>query len=113
MKTCTPKTYKRIALALWPFKIYVVGAFLFYFLLRLFYPHPFITNIGNNTYIEDPAFEKLRGAFVLCAPILLLGAVIQFVAVDNKAGIRTIVFAVLPASVFAFFAFIWVISHLM
>ncbi len=113
MNICTLKNNKRIALALLPFKAYVVFAFPFYFLFRLFYPHPLHTYVGNNTTIFDPLANALLEAFVLCAPILLLGAVIQFAVNDNKAGLRTIFFALAPTLVLGIWIFLWVIAHLL
>jgi hypothetical protein len=113
MKICTSKRDKLIALALVPFKAFVVIAVPFYFLFRIFHPHSLETYIGNNTSILDPVANRLLGAFVLCAPILLVGAVVQFWLADSRAGIRTLFFATIPTLVFAFFLFLWVISHLL
>ena len=100
-------------MVLWPFKVYIVGVIPFYFLYRLFYPHPLRTYVGNNTTVTDPLVDKLLEVFILCAPVLLLGAIIQFFAKDIKAGIRTIFFAVTPTFVLAVFLFLWVIAHLL
>jgi hypothetical protein len=113
MKTCTSKNCKWIAVVLWPFKVYIVAAIPFYFLFRLFYPHPFQTYIGNNTTITDPLVDELLEVFILCAPILLLGAIIQFCAKDIKAGIRTVFFAAAPTVVLAVFLFLWMIAHML
>jgi hypothetical protein len=113
MKTCTSKNCKWIAIVLWPFKIYIVGVIPFYFLFRLIYPHPFNTYVGNNTTVTDPLVDKLLEVFMLCAPVLLLGAIVQFAAKDIKAGIRTIFFAAPPAFVFTAFLFLWMIARLL
>ena len=98
---------------MFPFKAYVVGVCPFYFLLRLIYPHVLWTNVRNNTSIIDPVANGLLGVFVLCVPVLLLGAVIQFVVAESKDGVRTLVFAIVPTLVLAFFVFLWVIAHLL
>ena len=113
MKICTSKRDKLIALTLVPFKAFVVIAVPIYFLFRIFYPHSLETSVGNNTTIFDPVANRLLGAFALCAPVLLVGAVVQFLIADSRAGIRTLFFATIPALVFAFFLFLWVISHLL
>ena len=113
MNTCKSKNCKWIAVVLWPFKVYIVVVVPFYFLLRLFYPHPFRTYIGNNTTVTDPLVDKLLEVFILCAPVVLLGAIIQFFAKDTKAGICTLFFAAAPTLVFAAFLFLWVIAHLL
>jgi hypothetical protein len=51
--------------------------------------------------------------FILCAPVLLLGAMIQFFAKDIKAGICTLIFAVAPTLVLEVVLFVWVIAHLL
>jgi hypothetical protein len=113
MNTCTSKNYKWIAMILWPFKVYVVGMIPFYFLFRLIYPHPLRTYVGNNTTVTDPLVDKLLEVFILCAPVLVLGALIQFFAKDIKAGICTLIFAVAPSLVLAAILFLWVVAHLL
>jgi hypothetical protein len=100
-------------MVLWPFKVYIVGVIPFYFLFRLFYPHPLRTYVGNNTTVTDPLVDKLLEVFILCAPILLLGAIVQFFAKDIKAGICTLIFAIAPTLILAAFLFLWVIAHLL
>jgi hypothetical protein len=113
MNTCASKNCKWIAIVLWPFKVYIVGVIPFYFLFRLFYPHPLRTYVGNNTTVTDPLVDKLLEVFIWCAPVLLLGAIIQFLAKDIKAGTHTIFFAVTPTLVLAAFLFLWVIAHML
>src|SRR5882757_6159961 len=108
MNTCTSKNCKWIDIVLWPVKAYVVGVIPFYLLFRLFCPHPFQTYVGNNTTVTDPLVDKLLEVFVMCAPVLLFGAIIQFFAKDTKSGICTLIFAVAPTLVFAAFLFLWV-----
>jgi hypothetical protein len=100
-------------MVLWPFKVYVAGVIPFYFLFRLFYPHPLRTYVGNNTTVTDPLVDKLLEVFILCAPVLLLGAMIQFFAKDIKAGFCTLTFAVPPTLVLKVVLFVWVIAHLL
>jgi hypothetical protein len=113
MKTCVPENCKWIAIVLWPFKVYIVGVIPFNFLFRLFYPHPLRTYVGNNTTVTDPLANALLEAFVLCAPVLLFGAIIQFLAKDTRAGICTLIFAVAPTLILAAVLFLWVIAHLL
>jgi hypothetical protein len=113
MELCTSNKDKWIAVALIPFKAFVVIAAPFYFLFRAIYPHPFWTDAGNNTSIIDPVANGLLEAFVVCAPILLLGAVIQIVVAGGRAGVRTFCFAAVPTLVLAALLFLWVISHLL
>jgi len=113
MEVCTSKKDKWITLALFPFKVFVVIAAPFYFLFRVLYPHPLWTNVGNNTSIIDPVANGLLEAFVLCAPVLLLGAVMQFFVADSKAGIRTLFFAAVPTLVLGAFLFLWAVAHLL
>jgi hypothetical protein len=56
---------------------------------------------------------KLLEVFMLCAPVLLFGAIIQFFSKDTKAGICTLMFALAPALVLAAVLFLWVIAHLL
>lgn len=104
---------KWIAVALIPFKAFVVIAVPFYFLFRVIYPHPLWTDVGNNTSIIDPVASGLLVAFVLCAPILLLGGVIQIFVAGSKAGVRTFFFAAVPTLALTALLFLWVISHLL
>jgi membrane protein DedA with SNARE-associated domain len=113
MNACTSKNCKWIAMILWPFKAYVVGLIPFYFLFRLFYPHPLRAYVGNNTTVTDPLVDTLLWVFISCAPVLLLGAVIQFFTKDIKAGICTLIFSVAPTLVLAAVLFVWVIAHLL
>jgi hypothetical protein len=110
---CTTNKNKRIAAALIPFKAFVVAVAPFYFLLRVIYPHPLWSRVGNNTSILDPVAYGLLEGFVLCAPILLLGGVIQIFVADSRAGIRTFCFAAMPTLVLAILFFLWVVSRLL
>lgn len=113
MQTDVPSKAKWIGWILLPFKAYVVIALPFYFLFRAFFPCPLWTDVGKNTHVIDPAANGLLGALVLCAPILLIGAAAQFFIVGAKAGIYTLLFAVVPTLVLAFFVLLWVAAHLL
>ncbi|HXA45885.1 MAG TPA: hypothetical protein VNZ25_10290 [Candidatus Angelobacter sp.] len=113
MDICTSNKDKWIAVALIPFKAFIVIAAPLYLLFRAIYPHPLWTDVGNNTSIIDPVANGLLEAFILCAPILLLGGVIQVFAADKRAGIRTFIFAAVPTLVLATLLFLWVVSHLL
>jgi len=113
MEVRISKRDKWITLALFPFKAFVVVAAPFYFVFRLLYPHRLWTDVGNNTSIIDPVANGLLEAFVLCAPVLLLGAVIQFFVAGSRAGVRTLFFAAVPTLILAAFLFLWVVSHLL
>ena len=102
-----------IDLALFLFKAFVVVALPFYFLFRAFIPHPLWTSIGNNTSILDPIAGGLLDAFILCAPVLWLGAFIQFRLRDSKAAVCTLLFSVAPSLVLASLVFLWVVAHLL
>jgi hypothetical protein len=113
MDICTSNKDKWIAAALIPFKAFVVVAAPFYFLFRVIYPHPLWSDVGNNTSIIDPVANGLLEGFVLCAPILLLGGVIQIFVADSRAGIRTFFFAAVPTLALTALLFLWVVSHLL
>jgi hypothetical protein len=106
MQICTSKRCSWNDWALFPFKAYVVVAVPFYFLFRVFFPHPLWTSIGNNTSILDPIAGGLLDAFILCAPVLWLGAFFQFISRDSKAGVCTLLFSVVPSLVLASFIFL-------
>jgi hypothetical protein len=114
MQSCTLKRHSWIDWVLLPFKAYVIISLPFYLLLRVFYPHPLWTNIGNNTSIFDPIAGGLLDAFILCAPVLWLGAVIQFfISRDEKAGVCTVFFSFAPSLVLAIIIFFWVVAHML
>ena len=98
-------------LILIPFKIFVVAALPFYFLFRVLFPRPLWSNAGNNTFVIDPLANVMLVFFVLCAPVLLIGAIIQFRNGDSKSGVKTIFFAVAPTLALAAWIFIWAIAH--
>jgi len=113
IELCTSKKNTWIVVALIPFKAFVVIAAPFYFLFLAICSHPLWTDVGNNTSIIDPVASGLLDAFVLCAPILLLGGVIQIFVAGSKAGVRTFIFAAAPTLVLTTLLFLWVISHLL
>lgn len=102
-----------MALVLFPFKTYVVIILPFYFLFNIFYPQPLTIYLGNNTTVWNQTAEEFLVGFVLCGPLLILGFVIQFFVRDEKAAIRTLMFAIVPFSFFCFFLFIGLIQHML
>jgi hypothetical protein len=113
MQSCASKKRNLTDWIMCPVKIYIIVSLPFYFLFREFYPHPLWTNIGNNTSILDPLAADLLDIFIVCAPALWLGAVIQFISKNNKAGICALLFSVAPSLVLMSLIFLWVIAHLL
>jgi hypothetical protein len=102
-----------IALALFPFKAYVVIVLPFYFLFNTFYPQPLTIYLGKNATTWNQTAEEFLGFFVLCGPLLILGFIIQLFAKDEKSAIRTLMFAIVPFSFFCFFLFIGMVQHML
>jgi hypothetical protein len=102
-----------IALALFPFKAYVVVVLPFYLLFNIFYPQPLTIYLGNNTTVWNQTAEEFLAGFVLCGPLLMLGLIIQLFAKDTKSAIRTLMFAIIPFSIFFFLLFIGAIQHVL
>ena len=112
--TAVVKTNHRwTAFALLVVKAFVVLAAPLYFLLRLFFPKPLFTDVGNNTTVLDPTAERLLLAFVLCGPVLLLIAGGQLATGHRKPALGTLIFAIVPSLGLAFFAFVWLVQHLL
>jgi hypothetical protein len=109
----TSKRNEWIALALFPFKAYVVVVFPFYGLFHIFCPQPLTTYIGNNTTVTDPTVERFLQIFALCGVFLLLGFIVQIFIGDQKSAIRTLMFAIAPGGLCGFIAFMWVVAHLL
>jgi hypothetical protein len=101
------------ALALFPFKAYVVIVLPFYFLFNIFYPQPLTIFLGNNATTWNQTAEIFLGVFVLCGPCLLLGFVIQLLMHDYKSAIRTLMFAIVPFGCFCFWLLLWMIAHVL
>jgi hypothetical protein len=102
-----------IALALFPFKAYVVIVLPFYFLFNIFYPQPLTIYLGNNTTVWNKTAEEFLGCFGLCGPLLILGFIIQLFAKDEKSAIRTLMFAIVPFSFFCVWLFIGMIEYML
>lgn len=80
-----------VGLAAFPFKAYVVAVVPFYFVFRLFCPQPFL---GTNA--SDGTRDTLLQYFLLCGPVLLLGAVVQVFVSGRRAALGTLAFAAFP-----------------
>ena len=83
-----------LALALFPFKAYVVVVVPFYYIFRMFCPQPFL-----GTGVTDGTALVLLAYFGLCAPALLIGAAIQIFVSGRRAAGRTLAFAIVPTLV--------------
>jgi hypothetical protein len=80
-----------VGLILFPFKAYVVLAIPFYILFNAFFPRPFTgTGAGGETLM------RIIGYYVLCAPPLLVGSVIQFFVCKRTHATRTLFFLIPP-----------------
>jgi|GEM_PF-2760186 hypothetical protein len=102
-----------IGFVLLPLKAFVVFAVPLYFLFRVFFPKPLLTYIGNNTTVMDPTAQVLLGIFACCGPVLLCGALAQFLMHRHRPAAITILFGLVPSLVFACFFFVWVVAHLL
>jgi len=102
-----------IALALFPFKAYMVIVLPFYFLFNIFYPLPLTVYLGNNTTVWNQTAEAFLRIFVLCGPLLILGFIIQLFVRDKKYAIRTLMFAIVPFIIFCFFLFIGIVQNML
>lgn len=90
-----PKTKDEwIALVVFPFKAYVAVVLPSYYIFRIFCPQPFL---GTN--VTDGTSDILLQYFLLCAPVLLIGAAIQLFVSGRRAAGRTLAFAAFPALV--------------
>jgi hypothetical protein len=75
-----------IALALFPFKAYVVVAFPFYILFDALTPRVFME--------YSPTLTAIFFGYVLCVPILLFGALLQSIVCSRGAATRTVLVVV-------------------
>jgi len=102
-----------IALGCLPLKAFVVLAIPAYFIFRMLFPKPLLTELGNNTTVIDPLAQILLMIFALCGPVLLAASTVQLAGGERKPGIHTLAVAIVPSLVFGFFAFIWIVQHLL
>jgi hypothetical protein len=96
-----------------PFKIYVVIVVPFYLIFRIALGLPFEIQTGVNASRVGHTTDMLLYAYMLCAPCLLLGAVLQSIRGDVKPALQTFAVAAVPTSLLLFLLFIYVVQHLL
>jgi uncharacterized membrane protein len=80
---------------LFPFKAYVAVVVPFHFLFRLLCPE-----LSGPTGATDGTGFMLLNLFMACAPILVVGALAQFLLSERRAALRALMFALPAALVF-------------
>jgi len=78
---------KWLALILFPFKAYIVVAFIFYPVFRMFCPEPFL---GDDT------IYAITNGYWLCFIALFLGAFFQLIFSESKHAMNSFVFVIFP-----------------
>jgi hypothetical protein len=96
-----------------PFKLYVVTVFPFYLIFRILLGDPINIQTGVNASKIDHTTEMLLWAYMLCAPFLVLGAVLQSIRGDVRPALQTFAVAAVPTSLLLFLLFIYVVQHLL
>ncbi|HTS17836.1 MAG TPA: hypothetical protein VMP11_09705 [Verrucomicrobiae bacterium] len=97
-----------------PFKLYVVSVFPFYLVFRILLGDPIIIHFtGVNASRIDHTTDVLLAAYALCAPFLVLGAVLQAIRGDVKPALQTFAVAAVPLLLLTFLLFLFVVAHLL
>ena len=83
--------HERFNLLLFPFKAYLVLAYPFYLIFRVFCPQPFL-----GTMTSDGTFEAILMGGAFCLFALLIGSVIQWLVSGWDYAVASLVFILIP-----------------
>ena len=80
-------------LLLFPFKAYLILAYPFYLIFRIFCPQPFL-----GTMVSDGTFEAILMGGAFCLFALLIGSAIQWLASGWEYAVGSLAFVLLPVA---------------
>ena len=98
MKTFPSTKHEWLAFALFPFKTYAVLAFPCYRIFRFFCPKPFL----GTSLFDATEFAFITG-FMVCANVLLIGAVLQYFVSGWRCAMPTLGFALIQKLVLSYY----------